>query len=355
MSASVIEDRMNLTVPSELSATEPPEARGIARDDVRLLVAGTDGITHARFHDIGRFLEPGDLVVVNTSATVAAAVDGMRACHEPIVVHFSSPLDDGTWVIELRHHDDSGPIRDAVVGETVGLPGGASALLVAPYPDAQRYLGSRLWRARVSIEGPTDGYLAWFGRPITYGYLRGRFPLSAYQTVFARDPGSAEMPSAARPFTDRLVTDLAMRGVTIAPITLHAGVSSLEAGEQPLPERFRVPATTARLVEHTKRNGGRVIAVGTTVTRALETVAREDGSLESGEGWTDLVLSPERPARLVDGLITGWHTPESSHLLLLEAVAGAELVTAAYHAALEEKYLWHEFGDSCLFLPERDM
>jgi S-adenosylmethionine:tRNA ribosyltransferase-isomerase len=210
-----------------------------------------------------------------------------------------------------------------------------------------------LWRARTSIEGPTDAYLAWFGRPITYDYLRGRFPLSAYQTVFARDPGSAEMPSAARPFTDHLVTDLAIRGVTIAPITLHAGVSSLEAGEQPLPERFRVPAATARLVEHTKRDGGRVIAVGTTVTRALETVAREDGSVAPDEGWTDLMLSPERPARVVDGLITGWHTPESSHLLLLEAVVGEDLVNAAYAAALEEKYLWHEFGDSSLFLPAR--
>jgi len=225
--------------------------------------------------------------------------------------------------------------------------------LLAPYPQQNRYLGSRLWRARISIEGPIDAYLAWFGRPITYDYLRGRWPLSDYQTVFSRDPGSAEMPSAARPFTDALVTELAVRGITVAPITLHAGVSSLEAGEPPLPERFRVPNATARLVGHTRRNGGRVIAAGTTVTRALETVAREDGTIAAGEGWTDLVLSPDRPARVVDGLITGWHTPESSHLLLLEAVAGPELVTSAYEAALEEKYLWHEFGDSCLFLPAR--
>jgi S-adenosylmethionine:tRNA ribosyltransferase-isomerase len=321
---------------------------------VRLLVAEPSGISHGQFRDLARFLEQGDLVVVNTSATVAAAVDGIRACHEPIVVHFSSPLDDGSWVIELREYDGSGPIRDAVVGETVGLPGGAGALLLAPYPDPGRYLGSRLWRARISIEGPIDAYLTWFGRPITYGYMKERWPLTAYQTVFARHPGSAEMPSAARPFTEALVTELAVRGITVAPITLHAGVSSLEAGEPPLPERFHVTDTTARLVEHTRYNGGRVVAVGTTVTRALETVAAGDGSVTAGEGWTDLVLSPDRPARVVDGLITGWHTPESSHLLLLEAVAGADLVNAAYVAALEGKYLWHEFGDSCLFLPAAD-
>ena len=340
-------------LPPELAATEPPEARGLARDEVRLLVARADAIEHARFRDLPRFLEPGDLVVVNTSATIAAAVDGVRACHESIVVHFSSPLDDGTWAIELRLPDGSGPIRDGVIGERVGLPGGADAMLLAPYPDENRYIGSRLWRARISTEGPMNAYLDWFGRPITYAYLNGRRPLADYQTVFARDPGSAEMPSASRPFTDRLVTDLVARGVALAPITLHAGVSSLDAREQPLPERFRVPAATARLVTHVRRNGGRVIAAGTTVARALESVASEGGDMVPADGWTDVVLGPDRPARVVDGLITGWHTPESSHLMLLEAVAGAELVTAAYDAALSEKYLWHEFGDSCLFLPEQ--
>src|SRR5438445_4668339 len=167
MNASVIEDRMNFVLPSELSATEPPEERGLARDGVRLLVAKAGGIEHARFRDVAEFLAPGDLVVVNTSATIAAAVEGVRACHESIVVHFSSPLDDGTWVIELRARDASGPIRDAVVGERIGLPGGADAMLLDGYPDPTRYVGSRLWRARLSLEGPMDAYLAMFGRPIT--------------------------------------------------------------------------------------------------------------------------------------------------------------------------------------------
>ena len=341
------------TVPTELSATEPPESRGFARDEVRLLVANPDGIRHTRFREIASFLDPGDLVVVNTSATIPAAVDGIRACDEQIVVHFSSPLDDGAWAVELRLADGSGPVPDAVVGETVYLEGCESALLVAPYPDARALLGSRLWRARLSIDGSVPGYLALHGRPITYGYLRGTWPLADYQTVFARDPGSAEMPSAARPFTDKLVTDLVVRGLAVAPITLHACVSSLDAGEVPLPERFSVPETTARLVNFTRKNGRRVIALGTTVARALESVARADGTVTSGRGWTDLVLGPDRPARAVTGLVTGWHTPESSHLALLEAVAGRQLVQEAYDAALEAGYLWHEFGDSCLLLPNK--
>lgn len=340
------------TLRAELSATEPPEARGLARDEVRLLVAQPDGIMHAIFRELPSFLEPGDLVVVNTSATMPAAVDAFRACDERIVVHLSSALEDGTWAIELRLADGSGPIRDGVVGETVYLAGHESALLVEPYPDAGVYVGSRLWRARLSVDSIGD-YLGLHGRPITYNYVRGAWPLDEYQTVFARDAGSAEMPSAARPFTDHMVTDLIVRGIAVAPITLHAGVSSLEAGEQPLPERFSVPEATARLVNHTRRNGGRVVAIGTTVTRALESAAFTDGTVHAKHGWTHLVLGSDRTARVVDGLVTGWHLPESSHVELLEAVAGGPLVRRAYDAAIDAGYLWHEFGDSCLFLPAR--
>ncbi|HJT38213.1 MAG TPA: S-adenosylmethionine:tRNA ribosyltransferase-isomerase [Actinomycetota bacterium] len=340
------------TLPTELAATEPPEARGLARDEVRLLVAEPNRITHARFHELPTFLEPGDLVVVNTSATLPTAVDAIRACNENLVVHFSSPLDDGTWAIELRLPDGSGPLRDGVVGEKIRLDGDESALLVAPYPDTDVYLGSRLWRAHLTF-GDVAAYLQRHGRPITYAYVRGAWPLSQYQTVFAREPGSAEMPSAGRPFTDKLVTDLTAGGVAIAPITLHAGVSSLDAGEAPLPERYIVPGATARLVNHARHDGGRIVAIGTTVARALETVAHADGTVRACAGWTDVVLGPDHPARVVDGLVTGWHTPESSHLDLLEAVAGRLLVQNAYDAAIEAGYLWHEFGDSCLFLPVR--
>lgn len=338
------------TVPDELSATEPPEARGMARDDVRLLVASSDGIEHASFRDIARFLRAGDVLVVNTSSTIPAAVDGTLA-GKRVVVHFSAPLDDGSWIVELRSADATRPSRDVTAGATVELPGRIPLTLLRAHPDPSVAMGSRLWVGLLGVEAPVETYLATHGRPITYGNLRGRWPISAYQTVFGREPGSVEMPSAARPFTHELVTELVTNGVGIAPLLLHCGVSSLEVGEAPQPERFRMPDGTARLVNLTRRAGGHVVAVGTTVTRALETVAGPDGTVVADEGWTDLVLGPDRPARVVDGLITGWHGPDAPHLNLLEAVAGPALVREAYAVALETRYLWHEFGDSALFLP----
>ena len=330
-------------------AAEPPEARGLRRDAVRLLVARTHSVEHAAFSDLGRHLAPGDLVVVNTSKTLPAAVDGRRDAR-PMRVHFSAPLDDGSWTAELRAPDGSGPVVDGRSGEHIELPGGASVEIVSAYSGIEGR--SRIVRVRVrGVEGRVERYLLRAGRPITYSYLREEWPLASYQTIFARELGSAEMPSAGRPFSNELVTDLLTRGVVMAPILLHTAVSSLEQGEVPLPERFRVPAATARLVNATRRAGRRVVAVGTTVTRALETATGEDGRVRPLAGWTDLVLGGDRPARVVDGLITGWHPPEASHQLLLDAVAGAEMVEAAYEAAFASGYLWHEFGDSCLLLP----
>ena len=189
------------------------------------------------------------------------------------------------------------------------------------------------------------------GQPIRYGYVHGSFPLAAYQNVYATEPGSAEMASAGRPLTERLIVALVARGIPVLPVVLHTGVSSPELHEPPYPERYAVPEVTARLVTTTRRAGGRVVAVGTTVTRALETATDDDGVVRPRSGWTDLVLGPDRPARTVTGLLTGLHAPEASHLQLLEAVAGRALVDEAYRAAVAEHYLWHEFGDAMLFLP----
>lgn len=347
MKRSAVRPETTFTLPDEAEATEPPEARGLARDEVRLLVAASAGLTHTRFRELPRFLRPGDLVVVNTSATLPAAVDGQLSGGRSVVVHFSTPVPAAAgspWVVELRAPDGSGPVLDATPGEQVALPGGVRMVLEASV-DAQP-TGVRLWRASIPVEGSLTAWLARHGRPISYGYLRGRWPLTDYQPVFAREPGSAEMASAGRPFTDRLVTDLVTRGIAVAPVLLHAGVSSQEVGEGPQIERFRVPPATARQVEGARRSGGRVVAVGTTVARALESSAGA-----AAEGWTDVVIGPHHPPRVVTGLITGWHTPDASHLLLLEAVAGAKLVKDAYRAAVAERYRWHEFGDSCLLLP----
>lgn len=327
------------------SADAPPESRGTPRDSVRLLVAGRV-LTETVFRDLPHHLSPGDLVVVNTSATLPAALDGTREDGSPVVVHLASALDDGSWVLEVRPPGLSfGPLTDVNEGERLGLPGGATATVVQTLPEQRR-----LHRAVLDVDA--FALMRRSGRPIAYGYVPERWPLADYQTVFAREPGSAEMPSAGRPFTTQVVTDLVARGVQVASLVLHTGVSSPEVGEPPRAERYRVPESTADLVNATRRRGGRVVAVGTTVTRALETVALPDGTVRAGSGWTDLVLGTDRPARAVTGLITGWHEPGASHVHLLEAVAGRELVARAYDEAADRGFLWHEFGDSCLLLPD---
>ncbi|OBJ81123.1 S-adenosylmethionine:tRNA ribosyltransferase-isomerase [Mycobacterium colombiense] len=333
-------------------AFEPPEAHGIARDAVKLLVARPDRVTHARFADLGDHLRPGDLLVVNDSETLPAAVDGRRD-GQPIAVHFSTRRAERIWVVELRPAGDAaGHLPDVRPGERIDMPGGGVLVIESSHPQPG-ISGARLWSARIVVEGDVGSYLARHGRPIRYSYVPRPWPLHYYQTVFARRPGSAEMPSAARPFSTELVTDLVSAGIAIAPITLHAGVSSADAGEPPVAEPLHVPAATARLVNFTRATGGRVIAVGTTVTRALESAATADGVVRQVDGWTDLVLGPDRPCRVVDGLVTGWHDAGASHLLLLEAVAGPELVARAYREAVDRGYLWHEFGDSALLLPGR--
>jgi S-adenosylmethionine:tRNA ribosyltransferase-isomerase len=344
-------------LPARLEATAPPEARGVARDAVRLLVAdgAAESLIHARFDELPALLAPGDLVVVNVSATLAAALPGR---HErdgrPVRVHVATraPQLDERWrVVELRTPDGSHPARGRA-GETVALAGGAARLeLVASYAS-----GSRLMLACLAQAPGTPGMpelLERHGEPIRYGYVPRTWPLADYQNVYATTPGSAEMPSAGRPFTAQLVTALVAAGIAVAPITLHAGVSSPERHELPVPEQYAVPASTARLVNAARAAGGRVIAVGTTVVRALETAADDAGRVGADAGWTGLVIDPERGVRVVDGLITGWHEPEASHLLMLQAIAGEDLLRRSYRSALQNGYLWHEFGDSHLILGAR--
>lgn len=316
-----------------------------------MLVARSQSISHARFVDLPRQLRAGDLVVVNNSATVAGAVDAVGD-RGPVVLHAATPLDDGSWVVEVRTAPDAArSVLDAHAGDLLRT-GDVVVGLLEPYPRGEGSsptgVGNRLWRARAT--GDLRARLRAAGRPIAYGYLDRRYPLSAYQSVFATVPGSAEMPSAGRPFTPALVTELVSRGVAVAPITLHTGLSSQEAGEAPQPERFEVSSATARLVNSVRAAGGRVVAVGTTVTRALES-AVEGGRLVARHGWTERVVSPADPPQVVQGLITGWHDPQASHLLLVEAVAGRDLTQRAYAAAVSHGYLWHEFGDSALLLP----
>jgi S-adenosylmethionine:tRNA ribosyltransferase-isomerase len=334
---------LDFTLPPELEAHEPPEARGLPRDGVRLLVGerATGAVSHHRFTDLPDLLRPGDVLVVNTSGTLPAAVqvDGGA-----LWLHFSTQLPDGDWLVELRRPGAAGKASTRFPGGAVGqsyrLPDGGQARLREPFSEG------RLWRAHIDSDRPALEFLARYGEPIRYSYVPRRWGLDNYQTVFASTPGSAEMPSAARPFTDRMVTRLVAAGVLIVPVLLHTGVASPEAHERPYPEWYAVPEHTLRVARQAREAGGRVIAVGTTAVRALESA--QQGPLS---GWTELIVTGERGVSLVDGLLTGLHEPRASHLDMLDAVAGRELLAACYAQATTEGYLWHEFGDLNLLLP----
>lgn len=353
-------DTLDFDLAPGQEAGEPPEARGLTRDGVRLMVSYRDGdrVEHRRFSDLPEVLRPGDLVVINTSGTLKAALPAERRDGPPLELHLSTRLPADLWLVEVREPEGhaSRPFSQACSGDDFGLPGGGRVRLLAPYDRPGRAAegpacGARLWVASLSLPEPLVPYLDRHGFPIRYAYAKDAWPASCYQTVYATEPGSAELPSAGRAFTEALITRLVSAGVQIAPLLLHTGVSSPEDHEPPYEEFYRVPLETARSVNAARRERRRVIAVGTTVVRALETVADDAGELHPGEGWTRLVITPERGMRVVDGLLTGLHEPRASHLAMLEALTGRDHLRVTYEAALQGGYLWHEFGDLHLILP----
>lgn len=335
--------------PDRLQATAPPEVRGIDRDGVRLLVSTPDRHTHARFRELPRFLHAGDVLVVNRSATLPASLPA-EAPVGRFVLNLSTRYGRRLWVAEPRWSvGEPGPLP-LEAGDEIAVAG-VQARLVKPYPGLPR-----LWFVR--IDADADELFDCCGAPIRYGYVEDRYPLEAYQTVFATMPGSAEMPSAGRPFTPRIVDELRARGVEIAGMVLHTGVSSLEVEAERIEEQtmyaepFRVPAPTADAINAAMHEGRRVIAVGTTVVRALESAwDSEADEVRAAAGFTRLYIHPGRGVNVVSGLLTGFHDPLASHLAMLYAVAGRDLVQSAYEEAVRAEYLWHEFGDSHLILP----
>ena len=317
MSAMLDNQRLDFVLDDEHEAHEPPEARGLHRDGVRLLVSSERAEpVDVHFSDLGAFLAAGDLVVVNTSATIPGALDGRLPDGEPVVVHVSGTLPGEVSLVEVRRPQD-GSTSPLHLHRAVGIEllGGGDVDLLTPFADSKR-----LWLAKLEIPGVITDYLNEHARPIRYRHVPREWPLDCYQTIFAREPGSVEMPSASRPFTPEVVTDLVARGVLISPLVLHTGVSSLEGGEQPYPERYQVARETASLVNDVRHEGGRVIAAGTTVVRALATVTDDHGIVHPSQGWTDVVVTPDAPPKAVDGLLTGWHEPESSHLMMLRGI-----------------------------------
>ena len=350
---------IEFSLPPELEASAPPEARGLRRDQVRLMVSNysTDQIKHTRFYHLDQSLDEGDVIVINTSATRNSALLATRADGSVVEVHLSTHFDDDLWTVEVRAIDEAGKTKhldDIHTDEILTLPGSIAANLKGPYVsdcNDNAKPSETLWLAQIHLPQDVDAYLARHGFPIRYNYVKERWPLSFYQTVYADEAGSAEMPSAGRPFTARLLKRLQSKGVKIAPLVLHTGVSNIDTHEPPYKEFYRVTDKTAQIVNEARASGKRIVAVGTTVIRALETVTNGAGKTHAGEGWTCLVITPQRGLRAVNGLLTGMHEPEATHLAMLEALAGVPHLKIAYDEALRKGYLWHEFGDLHLILP----
>ncbi len=337
---------LDFSRPANLQATLPPEIRGQGRDDVRLLISTLRGHHHSKFVNLANFLEQGDILVVNRSATLAASLPA-KGHFGDFILNLSTCYSERLWLAEPRwSFAKPGPLP-LQPNEAITVAGSPTKLL-APYPNLPR-----LWF--VSFEKDVSELMEQ-GTPIRYGYVPSAFELDNYQTIFADKPGSAEMPSAARPFSNRVLEMLKSKGVKFAFITLHTGVSSLELNtenieEQTLyPEPFEVPLKTAEVINLARTQNQRIIAVGTTVVRALES-AWNGKEVRASKGFTRLYLHPKQPTHVINGLLTGFHDPKASHLAMLYVIAGKELVMEGYQEAVAEGYLWHEFGDSHLLLP----
>ncbi|MFN2528173.1 MAG: S-adenosylmethionine:tRNA ribosyltransferase-isomerase [Candidatus Baltobacteraceae bacterium] len=317
-----------------LDAVAPPEHRGLQRDEVRMLWTdrATGRHSHASFRDLPFILRKGDLLVVNDSATIPAAITAQRANGDTLMIHVATKIDQRVWMAEPR--------GDVVSGEELQLPGGGTAVTLAPVEPEH----PRLWYACFGLPETMYAYLTQFGEPIRYGYLTQRFPLSDYQTVFAREPGSSEMPSAARPFSPRVLNQLHEHGIELTTITLHCGVASFESPERPSIERYTVGPKAAHAINQARNENRRVIAVGTTALRAVES-AVQDGQVVASSGWTDLIIGPERGVEAIDALLSGFHPSGATHQWILRALLDSDDLSEAYNEAAQNGYFQHEFGD----------
>lgn len=354
---------IDFDLPSALEAHAPPELRGLRRDQVRLLVLERDtgAVTHTRFDRLGDFLRPGDLLVVNASRTVPALLRAVGDDGAPVEVRLADRRGARRWdalLLDGRRHVGRAGMRLVFAdgdgrGETAPRHTGVGlrALVLGRRPDLPF-----LWRLQFSRSGPALlDTIYRLGEPVRYGYVGGALPADLYQTVYASVPGSVEMPSAGRPLSWELLLGLRRRGIEVASLVLHTGLSStrddaVDALHPNYDEAYDVPGTTADAVNRTRAAGGRVIAVGTTVVRALETVTGGDGVARPAHGRTRLRITPDTRPRAVDGLLTGLHEPRASHLDLLSAFVAPRRLAAAYREALARGYLWHEFGDMNLIV-----
>lgn len=339
-------------LPKHLACPQPTEERNMRRDEVRLLVTNGRGqAEHSHFYDLGSYLQAGDVLVVNTSAVRSSALPVFLPGGREGRIHFSSRLNEEEWLIEIRKIKGQKTIRwkGGSEGMVFPLPAAAQIKLKERYYNDHRLLD--LWVAEFSTHLRPEAYLAVHAQPIQYEKLNEAYPLTYYQTFFNFHPGSAEMPSASRGFTTALVENLLRKGVVFAPVLLHTGISSLEEDETPYPEYMEINPVSAAIVNTAKSQKKRIIPVGTTAVRAIESAADEDGRLMPYKGYTELFIDGGYRVKVADGLLTGFHEPRASHLHMLQSIAGHKHIEEAYRTAISHAYYWHQFGDMHLILP----
>lgn len=338
----------HFTLPAALNATAPPERRGLRRDQIRLLVLDREsGATaHSRFDQLGKFLDPGDLIVLNNSRTLPAVLQATGLDGAPVQIRLAHRIAPDRWRALL--------VSDAPIaqGMRLLLAEGLEATITT-HPNDEPLSQIHFSRGATALYDT----LYRIGQPIRYEYIAEPWDLDYYQTVFASAPGSVEMPSAGRPFTWELLLNLRRRGIETAYLSLHTGLSYYldprwEKDPRQAPEEYSIPSGAASRINEAKRRGNRVIAVGTTVVRALESAVNSAGELAAESGWSDLFIDQHHQLRVVDGLLTGLHEPEASHLDLLSAFMRPDRLHTAYEEAVRLGYLWHEFGDANLIFSQ---
>ena len=328
---------------------------GFERERLLVIDPQANGFTDALVDQLPEFLRAGDVLVLNDAATLPASLQVAGA--DELELRLMSEFEDGSWLALSFGRGDfrmptelRGPPRRLEVGQTLHFGQGLSARVVAFEALAPRLLrirflqqGAALWQAVYRV-----------ARPIQYAYLRAPLRLWDVQNGFAARPWAVELPSAGKPLRFETLFRMAQRGVELASLTHAAGLSStgdasLDA-RLPVGERYELNEENAARVRQAKHRGGRVVAVGTSVTRALESASAATGSVVAGAGRTELRLGPASARRCCDALLTGLHEPGSSHFSLLEAYAPRALLERAFSHAARHGYLQHEFGDSCLIL-----
>jgi S-adenosylmethionine:tRNA ribosyltransferase-isomerase len=343
-------DDLNFKLPHELLAKEPRELRGERRDQSNLVVMhrATDRVEFDSFRGLPKYLRSGDLVVLNDSRTLNASLFGTVSGIGRVELQLRNNPGGTVWDASVRPWHEP-PEREPVsFGDS-----GVTARVVGHTP----HLG--LWRIEFDLgDRSLTEFLDSFGRPIPSPYVNKSFANEYYNNVYAAKPGSSEMPAAGRHFTPELLGELAERGVDAVYLTLHTGLSSVTIDEENLEDHkmyeewYQLPEATAARINETRAAGGRILGVGTTVMRVLESVGADDGQLSGAEGWTSLYISPGYRFKVVDAFVTNFHGPRSSRIALAAAFTGKDLLLRAYQEAIDRGLQFYEFGDATLTLPD---